>query len=350
MLENPLFHNALGSATSGIIARILTHPLDTAKARLQAPASNGSIFPPYRGTTDVLVRTVKTEGISALYRGFGAILVGGTPGTMIYLCGYDWFKSKLHVVGSGSGGVVPEFAVPFFAGMLAETVACVIYVPVDIIKERLQVQRVLISTNGTTVTQPDHHFNGSLDAFRKILKTEGLAGIYRGYGATLASFGPFSALYFVFYEQMKLWSRETLVSRRRLLEEEEEEGENSQASTSTDSNGEMELPFSYIVASSVGAGAAASWLTSPLDMAKLRIQIQRGGGRTSNTVSKGAAASNLIYRGMIDCLLQTHRAEGVRGLFRGAVARVIHCVPSMAITMTCYETCCSFYARALCGN
>eukprot|EP00555_Chaetoceros_dichaeta_P011909 CAMPEP_0198253624 /NCGR_PEP_ID=MMETSP1447-20131203/4025_1 /TAXON_ID=420782 /ORGANISM="Chaetoceros dichaeta, Strain CCMP1751" /LENGTH=342 /DNA_ID=CAMNT_0043939365 /DNA_START=150 /DNA_END=1174 /DNA_ORIENTATION=- len=340
MLENPLFHNALGSATSGIIARILTHPLDTAKARLQAPASNGSIFPPYRGTTDVLVRTVKTEGISALYRGFGAILVGGTPGTMIYLCGYDWFKSKLHVVGSGSGsgGVVPEFAVPFFAGMLAETVACVIYVPVGIIKERLQVQRVLIPTNGTTATQPHHLYNGSLDAFRKILKTEGLAGIYRGYGATLASFGPFSAFYFVFYEQMKLWSRETLVSRRRLLEE-QEEGDNSQASTSTDRNGEMELPLSYIVASSVGAGAAASWLTSPLDMAKLRIQIQRGGGRTSNTVSKGAAASNLIYLGMIDCLVQTHRVEGVRGLFRGAVARVIHCVPSMTITMTCYETC-----------
>ena len=76
------------------------------------------------------------------------------------------------------------------------------------------------------------------------------------------------------------------------------------------------------------------------DMAKLRIQIQRG----SN--SGGGMSSS----GMVDCLKQTHRAEGVRGLFRGSVARMIHFAPSMAITMTCYEMCRSFYARALCGD
>ena len=32
---------------------------------------------------------------------------------------------------------------------------------------------------------------------------EGLGGIYRGYMATLYSFGPFSALYFSFYEEFK---------------------------------------------------------------------------------------------------------------------------------------------------
>jgi uncharacterized protein (DUF849 family) len=41
------------------------------------------------------------------------------------------------------------------------------------------------------------------DAARKILASEGVSGIYRGYGATLASFGPFSALYFMLYENWK---------------------------------------------------------------------------------------------------------------------------------------------------
>lgn len=41
-----------------------------AKARLQAGGR-------YTGTFDVLFRTVRTEGFSTLYRGFGAILVGG---------------------------------------------------------------------------------------------------------------------------------------------------------------------------------------------------------------------------------------------------------------------------------
>ena len=40
----------------------------------------------------------------------------------------------------------------------------------------------------------------------QIMVYEGIAGLYRGYGATLASFGPFSALYFVFYERVRGWA------------------------------------------------------------------------------------------------------------------------------------------------
>lgn len=42
----------------------------------------------------------------------------------------------------------------------------------------------------------------------------GAAGIYRGYMATLYSFGPFSAFYFGFYEQSKS-AAVRLASRRR---------------------------------------------------------------------------------------------------------------------------------------
>ena len=35
------------------------------------------------------------------------------------------------------------------------------------------------------------------------MKTEGARGLYRAYGATVMSFGPFSALYFMFYEYAK---------------------------------------------------------------------------------------------------------------------------------------------------
>lgn len=285
----------------------------------------------------MLVRTVQTEGVSALYRGFGAILVGGTPGTMVYLCGYDWFKSGLESARSDAGGggggggggfgrTIPESAVPFCAGMLAETLACVIYVPVDVVKERLQVQQTPVGeTKG-------HHHRGSLDAFRTIVRTEGLAGIYKGYGATLASFGPFSALYFLFYEEMKIRSRRLIP----LCSDVDDDDENAA------------LPFPCVVLSSAGAGAAASWLTSPLDMAKLRIQIQRGGGGAAN--ASMTDGGGVVYRGMVNCLSVTYRAEGVRGLFRGAVARVLHFAPATAITMTCYETCRGFYARALCGD
>jgi len=35
------------------------------------------------------------------------------------------------------------------------------------------------------------------------MKVEGFRGIYKAYGATVMSFGPFSALYFLFYEYFK---------------------------------------------------------------------------------------------------------------------------------------------------
>lgn len=73
--------NALGSASAGIVARTVTHPLDTAKARLQSLRGAS-----YHGPLDVLRSTFRNEGIIGLYRGFGTVIIGGTPGTIIYLC------------------------------------------------------------------------------------------------------------------------------------------------------------------------------------------------------------------------------------------------------------------------
>lgn len=168
---------------------------------------------------------------------------------------------------------------------LREAVACIVYVPVDVIKERLQVQ------DG----RGDTRYKGGADALVKIWRTEGLSGCYRGYGATLMSFGPFSALYFVLYERFKSVSIQLSESQN------------------------LSMPF--LIGSSASAGALASFLTSPLDLAKLRLQVQRG-----ESISGSATATR--YNGIADCLQQVYRHGGVRGLFRGAGARVLHFVPA----------------------
>lgn len=168
--------------------------------------------------------------------------------------------------------------------------------PVDVIKERLQVQ-------GRNAS--DHRYRGGADALVKIWNTEGLSGIYRGYGATMMSFGPFSALYFMFYEQLKLMSKEASASES------------------------LSLP--WLILSSSGAGALASFLTSPLDLAKLRLQVQRG------QLFKDASLP--VYRGVVDCLRQAYRLGGIRGLFRGAWARVFHFVPATSKCPATRHTC-----------
>lgn len=70
-------------------------------------------------------------------------------------------------------------------------VACIVYVPVDVIKERLQIQQYYGSQPTTTTmnARMDHgmYYKNGSDALYKILRQEGFYGLYLGYGATLAS-------------------------------------------------------------------------------------------------------------------------------------------------------------------
>lgn len=309
-MSDSLVANILGSGMAGIIARIFTHPLDTAKARLQAVYSSKTEEKRhYKGTWDVLKKTIHTEGFRGLYRGFGAVLVMGTPGTAIYLCSYEVTKQGLSEKYSGNH----HFMVHFTAGMIAEILACIVYVPVDVVKERMQVQHNEMLG-----------YRNSWDAFKRISIHEGMAGIYKGYAATLGSFGPFSALYFAFYERFKYWTRLHL----------------TQTSSASQDLENVELPFHWLLLCSSTSGALASWVTSPLDMAKLRLQVQRGNVASNNFAST-------TYKGVLDCLHKTYQSGGLTGLWRGAGARVLYTVPATTITMTSYETCRSFISKTL---
>ena len=133
--------------------------------------------------------------------------------------------------------------------MFAEAVACTIFVPVDVIKERRQVQANI----GT------YKYKNDLDAIRQIVKTEGGRGLYRAYGATVMSFGPFSALYFLFYEKLK--------ERAVNFTAEDYRNKMKQADTAQ----KQEIGFAQAMFCSMQAGILASFLTNPLDMAKLRL-------------------------------------------------------------------------------
>lgn len=183
------YSTVLGSATAGLVARLVCHPIDTVKSRLQAGQASG-----FRSF----------EGVRHLYKGVGAVIVGGVPGVCIYLTSYDIVKASLakQPVFDGS-----PFLTYLTAGMIAEALCCIVFVPVDVIKERLQVQfndrsaERLASPNQLNSERKNvTNYQSSFDALIKIGKEEGFRGIYKGYGATLLSYGPFSAFYFLFYE------------------------------------------------------------------------------------------------------------------------------------------------------
>lgn len=94
----------------------------------------------------------------------------------------------------------------------------------------------------------------------------------------------------------------------------------------------QDIGFFEAMFCSMVAGAGASTITNPLDMAKLRMQVMRAG-----KVGGGGPQSEQYYRHMLDGVYKIARDEGVRALFHGSFARILFHVPNVAICMSLVE-------------
>jgi hypothetical protein len=177
-----------------MVGRIFCHPIDTVKARLQAStASRQSFFGLLK------LQNLSLSHVRGLYRGLGVSMLGSAPATCLYLTSYEVSKDSLQNI-----DVFRENPSLLYlgAGMLAEAFSCVLWVPIDVIKERMQVQVPVGDAAGVAAPQRVYYRN-TLHAVQTIMHTERVRGLYKGYAATLLSFGPFSALYFMFYEKVR---------------------------------------------------------------------------------------------------------------------------------------------------
>ncbi len=98
---------------------------------------------------------LKSVGLRGLYVGLPAILLRDVPFNIFYFSSYAFFKTSLRdETGFNSGTSV------FVSGLAAGAIAAALDTPADTIKTRLQ--------NGS------NRYDGVRDAFRTILKEEGL--------------------------------------------------------------------------------------------------------------------------------------------------------------------------------
>src|SRR3990167_4036542 len=158
----------LAGYITGSVVRLAVHPIDTIKARMQviqARVSFGQMS--QHSFRKVLLDSFRADGIKGLYRGFGVTVLVGGPATGLYF--YTYEKSK-QLLGSLTG-MQGSFFLGFLSGMVAETVSCVLWVPIDVVKERQQVMTLLKTYN----------YRNTLDAMRQISEREGLRSLYRAY-------------------------------------------------------------------------------------------------------------------------------------------------------------------------
>eukprot|EP00931_Biecheleriopsis_adriatica_P014087 TRINITY_DN11572_c0_g1_i2.p1 TRINITY_DN11572_c0_g1~~TRINITY_DN11572_c0_g1_i2.p1 ORF type:complete len:254 (+),score=38.99 TRINITY_DN11572_c0_g1_i2:35-796(+) len=188
MDEHALKNQVIGGSLAGITADVITHPLSTIKTRIQVQGSGGGSHgaTTYGGVCSGLLQILRAEGPVALYRGLGAVLFGAAPAQGLYFGGYETAKGFL---GGGQSGIGN-----FSAGICAQLCGSLVWVPMDVIKERLQVEGQLKVTNA---------YSGSFNACKQILLHEGAVGLYRAFPIHQMTWAPFNGCYFAVYEAFR---------------------------------------------------------------------------------------------------------------------------------------------------
>lgn len=162
---------ACGSAAGATTSSLLYH-LDYARTRLATDAieSRGNKRQ-FRGLLDVYKKTLASDGIPGLYRGFSVSIVGITLYRGLYFGIYDTMK-PLVLVGPLEGNFLASFAL----GWAITTFSGACAYPFDTIRRRMML------TSG----QPFKYRN-AFHAVKQIVSTEGFFTLFRGVGANILS-------------------------------------------------------------------------------------------------------------------------------------------------------------------
>lgn len=275
--KKPAFWKSLtagGVAGVGII--ITGHPLDTVKVRLQTQVIVPGTPPKYAGVFDCIRQTVAHEGVTGLYKGMAAPLLGYTPMWALCFFGYDVGKRVVGGTKTPDQMTVAQLAV---AGSISGFFTTLVMGPAERIKSLLQVQGA----------NTQKLYAGPIDVIQKI----GVRGVFQGTLATLYRDVPASAGYFGAYEYTK-----------RLLR-----GPDGKTSDS-----------GLLLAG--GMAGVMNWaVCMPMDVVKSRIQTAAVGASTNFvTIFK-----NILVN------------EGPLALYKGFGAVMIRAFPCNAIGFLIYD-------------
>jgi len=198
------------------------------------------------------------------------------PANVIYFVGYDTLRTSLP-------SSIPSTLAPLIAGMSARTLAVAAISPLELFRTRLQAYHP--TENAST-------FRSVSKGIGSLVREQGLRSLWRGLELTLWRDVPFSGIYWTGYEFLREKFKEYEVFRR---------------------GGEAGF-FEEAFTAGWLSGTIAAFITQPFDVSKTRRQVY------SSEIS-----STLHLMGMI------RKEEGIRGLWKGFVPRMLKVAPACAI-------------------
>lgn len=290
----------INGGIAGLIGVTCVFPIDLAKTRLQNQ-QNGSRL--YSSLSDCLLKTIRSDGYFGMYRGAAVNLTLVTPEKAIKLAANDFFREML-----SRDGQKLTLLREMLAGCGAGTCQVIVTTPMEMLKIQLQdagrieAQRKLMpqavnsAPTGTVATEIKRP-QTAIQISRELLRSKGIAGLYKGLGATLARDVPFSIIYFPLFANLNKLGQK---------------------------HPDTKAPFYVSFLSGCVAGSTAAVAVNPCDVIKTRLQsLQRG-------------AHEDTYSGVVDCVRKILRKEGPAAFLKGAYCRALVIAPLFGIAQVIY--------------
>ena len=332
---SPLSHLVAGSIAGGL-SRTAVAPLETVRVRLMtgAATTTGGSSP---SILAMLADISRREGVRALWKGNAAVVARFAPTKGLDFFTFNLYKRALSAVGVGPvragdengdrrgghpstasrpsrvrGGVSAQRAV---AGGLAGATSTALLYPLDNIATRLATSAATgaAMVNGVKVVGA----LGLLRAIGRVVSTEGVSGLYRGFGPAVLGIVPEAAITYGAYDALKEWA-------------------------AAGKGGEGECGVLEATACGIVAALAGTAATFPASVVSRRMITGTVPGLDPSVGSSvggsvGGKRARAASMGLFKAMAAVAEAEGVLGLYRGLGTASVRLVPMAIVSFASYE-------------
>ena len=337
---SPLSHLVAGSIAGGL-SRTAVAPLETVRVRLMtgAATTTGGSSP---SILAMLADISRREGVRALWKGNAAVVARFAPTKGLDFFTFNLYKRALSAVDVGPvragdenggdhrgghspsrpsrvGGVSAQRAL---AGGLAGATSTALLFPLDNIATRLATSAATgaAMVNGVKVVGA----LGLLRAAGAVVKTEGVRGLYRGFGPAVLGIVPEAAITYGAYDALKEWAG----------------GRGAEGGAGE--CGVLEATACGIVAALAGTAATfpASVVSRRMIAGTVPGLLGTPLGTPLGTASSGGTVGGRRARasmGLFRAMRAVAEAEGVSGLYRGLGTASVRLVPMAIVSFASYE-------------
>ncbi|KAL8708829.1 MAG: hypothetical protein Q9225_007542 [Loekoesia sp. 1 TL-2023] len=198
-------------AISGAATSLLLTPIELVKCKMQYPISPSSTATATRSPLTVIASVFRQHGIMGFWRGQLGTLIRETGGSAAWFGCYEGVSAGLHRYSARSTfstatntniNTHKQSAAlhhQLLAGASAGVAYNFVFFPADTIKSRMQTEE--LSSVVASAKRQTFWKSG-----RELWRQQGLRGLYRGCGITVARSAPSSAVIFAVYEGLRGWT------------------------------------------------------------------------------------------------------------------------------------------------